>query len=173
MSNAFPNPQGSLFQVDESLLERGIQASRSSDRLRKIFPIHRRQDAPVQRMLNFLQPGTYIQPHMHPRSGAIESMYVMQGRIDFIVYSDDGSIQEVQAVGEGSDSHLIDIKERIWHSFLVRVPDTILFEVKIGPYDPQLDKTFASWAPAEGDTGVTGFVRELEQRLKKFRKENR
>jgi cupin fold WbuC family metalloprotein len=172
MSKAFPNPDGPLVTVDQALLDQGIRASRKSERLRKIYPIHRRQSAPVQRMLNFLQPGTYIQPHLHSREGAVESMYVIQGNIDFITFDDQGTVQAVQEVGEGTTHYLVDIVAGVWHTFVVRQPDTVLFEVKMGPYDARLDKTFATWAPNEGVDDVSAYMRSLDQQIDVIKKQH-
>ncbi|MGM0587038.1 MAG: WbuC family cupin fold metalloprotein [Bacteroidota bacterium] len=172
MSKAFPNPDGPLITVNRELLDQGIRASRKSERLRKIYPIHRKQSAPVQRMLNFLQPGTYIQPHLHPRDGAVESMYVIQGKIDFITFDEQGTLLSLHEIGEGTSNYLVDIVDGVWHSFVVRKPDTVLFEVKMGPYDAMLDKTFAKWAPKEGDEEVPDFLRSLDQQIDVIKKQH-
>jgi cupin fold WbuC family metalloprotein len=160
---ALPNPTGSLIAVGEDIIEQGIIASRESERKRIIYPLHRKQNAPVQRMLNFLQPGTYIRPHLHPRDGATESMFVMQGAIDFIVYDENGVVKSVQRCKAKGDRYLIDIEPKVWHSFIVQEPDTILFEVKMGPYDEKLDKQFASWAPDENTPEVEAYMDELSK----------
>ncbi|MGD8861079.1 MAG: hypothetical protein PVI30_13820 [Myxococcales bacterium] len=33
-------------------------------------------------------------------------------------------------------------------------PDTLIYEVKPGPWSAATDKSFAPWAPAEGDPGA-------------------
>jgi hypothetical protein len=45
-----------------------------------------------------------------------------------------------------------------WHSVIFQAPAAVVLEVKAGPYQPQLDKEFASWAPAENDPAA---AREL------------
>ena len=42
---------------------------------------------------------------------------------------------------------------RSWHSVAALSADTVLFELKPGPYSPIDDKDFAEWAPAEGEPG--------------------
>ena len=41
-------------------------------------------------------------------------------------------------------------------------PPAGVLEVKAGPYEPQLDKEFASWAPSENDPAIATFVSWLE-----------
>ena len=44
-------------------------------------------------------------------------------------------------------------------------PDTVILEVKKGPYDANTDKKFASWAPAEGDPDALDFQKLLLARF--------
>ncbi len=145
---ALDNVSEPVFSLDEGYWEKGLQASRESPRKRMILPVHRKQDALVQRMFNFLQPGTYIRPHRHPGNGATESLVVLNGLIDFFIFGDTGKILNHTLIGGITDS-VLDIEPNIWHTFIVREKDTVLFEVKKGPYNPMTDKEFASWAPEE------------------------
>ena len=163
MSLALPNITGPLFKLDAETLQTGITASRKSPRRRIILPIHRTQDAQVQRMINFLQPGTYIHPHQHPLDHAVESVMVIKGAIRFFVFDDKGLVTETVEMAENSGASLLDIEPRIWHSFIVTKPDTVVFEVKRGPYNAETDKTFADWAPAEGSPEAAELLRFLEK----------
>ncbi|MCS1410223.1 MAG: hypothetical protein M2R45_03413 [Verrucomicrobia subdivision 3 bacterium] len=51
----------------------------------------------------------------------------------------------------------------VFHNFVITEPDTMIFEVKPGPYTKVTDKDPVSWAPAEGDAEVGGFQKMLEQ----------
>jgi len=148
-SLAFDNVQGPWFGLSEADIERGLEASKNSPRKRFILPIHRTQDALVQRMLNFLQPGTYIRPHKHPRPGAIETIVVLSGHIRFFTYSEKGDVLMQCDLESGTSNCLIDIEDNVWHSFEVLSPDTLIIECKMGPYDANLDKEFAPWSEPE------------------------
>lgn len=146
---AFDNVTGPLFELSEEWIQNGIEASRKSPRKRIILPIHREQDALVQRMINFLQPGTYIRPHKHPLPHATESLVLLKGSIRFFTFDDDGNIESDQVVSAEPLPGVLDIEPNTWHSFKVLEPDTVLFECKRGPYDAETDKIFAEWAPEE------------------------
>lgn len=147
---AFENVTGPIFTLTDELVQLGILASRESNRRRIILPIHREQDAEVQRMINFLQPGTYIRPHKHPLKHATESLVLIQGSILFFTYDDSGEVLSKHNVESKPHSGVLDIEPGVWHSFKVLEPDTLLFECKRGPYDAETDKIFAPWAPEEG-----------------------
>ena len=69
MKLALPNPIGPVFELTPALLEEGLRESRLSPRRRMLFPIHRDPGDLVQRMLNFMQPGTYVAPTSIPATG--------------------------------------------------------------------------------------------------------
>jgi hypothetical protein len=46
---------------------------------------------------------------------------------------------------------------------IVQAPDTVIFEVKKGPYNPETDKKFASWSPEEGSPDVKKFLARLQK----------
>ncbi|MEX0778935.1 MAG: WbuC family cupin fold metalloprotein [Balneolales bacterium] len=163
MSQALPNITGPVFNLDEKTIEAGLEASRESKRLRMILPLHRTQDAKVQRMINFLQPGTYIQPHLHPLDHAVESILLVQGALTFFTFDDEGNVDNQYNLDIKKGTCLLDMEPRIWHNFIVTKPDTIIFEVKRGPYDPETDKTFADWAPKEGSGEAGDYLSFLER----------
>jgi len=158
---AFENPKGELFRLTEDLIEQGLEESRKSDRKRMILPIHRKQEAEVQRLINFLQPGTYIRPHLHPMPHASESIVLLQGAIRFFTFDESGEVLTDSKVSSTIIPDVIDIEPGTWHSFLVLEPDTIIFECKKGPYDANTDKEFADWAPEEDDPETEKFMNKL------------
>ncbi len=161
MSNAFANVTGACFRLSEEDLQAGIEASRTRERRRMILPLHRTQDAPVQRMLNFLQPGTYIRPHRHGGEGAIETLCVLRGALGFVVLDEAGEIQESHRL-EAGGLGVLDLEAGVWHGMVALHPDTVILEVKRGPYCADTDKQFAAWAPEEGEEGTDAVLRRIE-----------
>lgn len=159
---AFDNPSGDLFKLSDEMIKTGLKASRKSDRKRIILPLHRTQQAEVQRLVNFMQPGTYITPHKHPLPHAIESIVLLQGQIRFFTFDDNGNVLTDQTLISNPVPDILDIEPNTWHSFVVRKSDTILFECKKGPYNAETDKKFAEWAPKEGDPDVAKWMDNLK-----------
>ncbi len=126
-----------------------------------LMPIHRQQNALVQRMVNFFQRDTYIPPHQHPREGASETIQMMAGRLAFFIFSEDGEISATYILEPGD---LIDIEAGVWHGLVVLEPDTVVLEIKRGPFDAS-DRIFAEWAPGEGDEGTVEYLNRLRGRL--------
>jgi cupin fold WbuC family metalloprotein len=151
--------------MSEDQLQALLAASRASVRKRLILPFHKRADELLHRMFNALQPGTYVQPHRHLSPPKVEAFVVLRGMLDFVVFHDDGEIQLAQRLAAQGRSFGIDLAPGCFHSFVVREPDTLVYEVKQGPYSAADDKDFATWAPAEGAPGVADYQRKLDEAL--------
>ena len=162
---ALPAPPGAVVVLCEEHVEMVLSASRKSARRRTILPFHKGPDERLHRMFNALQPGTYVQPHNHGSSGKNEVFVVLRGALDFIVFDPDGTIELVTHLRAGGAQFGIDVAPDHFHSFLVREPDTLVYEVKTGPYRQADDKDFAPWAPREGSAGVDAYVGALEREL--------
>jgi hypothetical protein len=46
---------------------------------------------------------------------------------------------------------------------IAHAPDTVIFEIKKGPYNPETDKEFASWSPEEDSADVKKFLARLNE----------
>jgi cupin fold WbuC family metalloprotein len=158
---ALPSPQAACIPMTVELIDEALEHSRQSPRGRIILPLHKSAKAAMSRMLNAIQPGSYIRPHRHAADRA-ESVVVLRGAILFLVFSSDGQVTEHYRLAAGSDMPGIDFEGGVWHSFLALEPDTVLFEVKAGPYDAATDKEFAPWAPEEGSEGGGDFLDKLQ-----------
>ncbi len=151
-----------MFRLSDDLIMQGCEAARQSPRRRIIYPVQRSQDDEVQRLINFLQPGTYIRPHVHPEPHASETVLVHQGAIGFVIFdAETGEISQHFKLKSGNHNCMTDMVPGVWHSFVVLEPDTVVIEFKKGPYDQILDKTFAAWAPEEGSNQAVAYLDKL------------
>lgn len=159
---ALPAPESGLNVLDGEMLDVACAAARKSPRKRIIQPLHRTSGDILQRMLNSLQPGTYIRPHRHAPDRA-ESLVVLAGAILYVTFDDDGIVMERIRLAAGSSQLGVDTAGGIYHSFAALEPDTVLFEVKPGPYHAETDKEFASWAPEENSNEAQAYLEALLQ----------
>jgi cupin fold WbuC family metalloprotein len=160
---AMPNVGGKVFLLNEKILADGIRLSRKSRRKRIILPVHRTQQAKVNRMINFMQPGTYVRPHKHPESHASETVVVLSGSIRFLIFDEIGFIEDDILLTSDPGKSVVDIEPDVWHSFIVIQEDSVIYEAKKGPYNPQKDKEFAGWSPEEYTEEAISWVAALEK----------
>lgn len=157
-----PVEDNTLISAD--LIDQCIIASRQSPRRRIIQPLHKTSDAQLHRMLNAMQPGSYIQPHRHLFPPKAESVIVLRGAILVFIFANNGIVDTIHTIKAGSINIGIDSEPGVFHTFAAIEKDTVLFEVKPGPYNQADDKDFAPWAPAEGTPGAKEYLENLLQK---------
>lgn len=158
---ALPEPSGDVLFCDSAMLAAGFEASRTSPRRRIMQPIHRSNGGKVQRLINFMQPGSYVRPHRHTSTHAIETAIVIHGCVALFLFEDDGAVRDGALLRAGQPGCFVDLEPNVWHTFLPLEENTAVFEIKAGPYEAAADKEFAPWAPAERDPGAEAYHRML------------
>ena len=161
---ALDNPHGDLVVLTRTDLDDTIAESRVSQRRRIIRPYHRSNDDTLHRMFNAIQPGSYARPHRHLEPPKAEAWFVLTGKLLFVAFLDDGSIDQAIVLEAGGERFGVDLVPGRYHTIVALVPDTVIYEVKSGPYTRATDKEFAPWAPAEGAPEVTAYLAELLER---------
>jgi len=131
-------------------------AARAAPRKRSNWNLHSSLEDPIQRFVNVFQPETYVRPHRH-EPDRFELFVALAGLAGILVFSEEGAPTGIWLIG-GSENRGIDIAGGVWHTVVGLAPDTVLFEVKPGPYRPLSDKDFAFWAPAEGTPEADAMV---------------
>jgi cupin fold WbuC family metalloprotein len=159
---ALDPPAGDFVVLGDELAQRAVEYSRTSPRKRVILPFHKHDQEPLHRMLNAVQPGSYLRPHRHLSPPKAEVFIVLRGALALFVFEDDGRIRRCLRLAAGSESFGVDLAPGLYHSFFALEPDTLLYEVKSGPYVPATAKDFAPWAPEEGAADAQRYLAELQ-----------
>lgn len=140
-------------------------AAQSNPRLRSHMNIHRSYEDPCQRLLNAVEPGSYIRPHRHPCASTNETLLAVRGRFLLAVFDDHGVVIAASAMGPGwGDAVLCELPPDVWHTAISLESGSVLFEAKAGPFDPDRAKAFAPFAPEEGAPAASGYLREVTAR---------
>ena len=161
---ALAAPPGATVSIDDALIATAIDASRQSPRRRIILPLHQKADEVLHRMLNAVQPGSYVRPHRHLAPPKAESLVLLRGSVRFFVFGETGEVAETFVLSAGSSQLGLDVRPGVYHTFVALAPDTVVFEVKPGPYEPTTDKDFAPWAPPEGTPEAAAYLASLASR---------
>ena len=149
--------------INNELIDSVSSLAKVSSRKRQNYNFHDTLDAVLQRMLNAIEPETYVQPHKHENPDKVEAFVVLRGKVLIVEFDDQGTITCHQLLS--LDGVLgVEIAPRTWHTVISLEPGTVVYEVKEGPYSALNDKDFASWAPAEGDTGCQAYTAALIQK---------
>ena len=136
-----------------------------SARLRMNYNFHPRLDDPLQRMLNCLEPGTYIQPHKHENPDKCEAFILLKGKMLVVEFDNTGNVTSHSLLEAGKGTYGVEIAPCVYHCIISLETGSVVYEIKNGPYSPIDDKNFASWAPREGNEGCQAYMESLLRRL--------
>lgn len=146
--------------IDKKLMEATSNRAMHSPRSRMNFNLHELAD-PVQRMLNAIEPGSYVRPHRHLDPDKTELFVILKGKGVIVTFSEDGTINSVVHLENGGENLAVEIPPGIWHTVISLEKGTVFLEIKDGPYIAATDKDFASWAPEAGSKGEKEYLINL------------
>ncbi len=149
------------------------QANRSV-RLRAYHNIHQSFLEPCQKLFNAIHVNSYIRPHRHLIDSKDELLVSIKGVFALILYDDLGSISSITLFGSEKYHERLSIGSCIqlfpedWHTVVALTDESILLEVKNGPFKADLAKELASWAPEEESLEATKYHQFLISKIKQL-----
>lgn len=159
-----------MIVFSRQYLENLLNAASQSKRLRAHVNIHRSYCDECQKLFNAIKVHSYICPHRHSLDPKDECLLAIRGLFGLIIFNDHGIISSITLFGgeKYSEKFLIasglELPAEAWHTVISLVDNSILFEVKNGPFEPTLAKEFAPWAPDESDKNALQYLHDLKQK---------
>lgn len=155
-----------MIRIDKEIVDKTTTRAKESERKRMNYNFHPQLDDLLQRMLNAMEPGTYIRPHKHEDPDKTEVFMILRGRMIVIEFDDEGEIKDLELLDSSEGRWAVEIPPRTWHSLISLESGSVAFEIKNGPYNPIDDKNFAVWAPTEKSPEAHSFLKSLTERCK-------
>ena len=116
--------------INEALLDETTGRAKQSPRLRMNYNFHEHLDDPVNRLLNALEPGTYLRPHRHLNPKKDEIFLLLRGRIAVFLFDNKGEITKTQILDPKEGVYGAEIKAGTWHGLLVLESGSVIYEIK-------------------------------------------
>ena len=157
-----------MIKITNESISETSKIAQSSPRQRMNYNYHQEASDNLQRMLNAMEPNTYIQPHKHENPDKTEVFFVLRGRILLLEFNNDGIVIDHIILDPKQGNYGCEIPARTWHSLISLEEGSVAYEVKDGPYIPIEDKNFASWAPMEGDEDCQTYNEKILAKLGLF-----
>jgi cupin fold WbuC family metalloprotein len=133
--------------INQFLLDQITNQAKQSPRLRINYNFHEQLEEPINRLLNALEPGTYLRPHRHLNPDKDEIFLLLRGRVILFLFDEEGHITNKQLLDPSKGLYGAEIKAGVWHSLLVLESGSVIYEIKEGPYAPLAPENFAPWSP--------------------------
>jgi cupin fold WbuC family metalloprotein len=144
--------------IDAALLEQVSRLAVASPRLRKNHNFHASEAERCGRLLNAVEPGSYVRPHCHIDASMDESILVVHGRVGVLEFDAAGKVTGKAVLEPDGEAIGINVPHGTFHSLVALLPGTVFFEAKAGPYAPLSEQEKAAWAPAEGSAEAARYL---------------
>lgn len=151
--------------IDQALLDEVCAEAAANPRRRKNRNFHPADGHPAHRLLNAMQPDSYIPPHRHLDADKDETFVVLRGALGLFIFDDAGAVVRAEKLGAGGTGIGVDIAHGTWHTAVALEPDTVFLEAKAGPYRPFAEAERAPWAPAENSPDAATYLAHLKTRV--------
>jgi cupin fold WbuC family metalloprotein len=151
--------------ITDGLLRQVSEAAAASPRLRKNHNLHPADTSRCHRLLNAIEPDSYIRPHRHLDPEKDEAFILMSGRLGVVIFSEDGEVTESVVLSRESGNLAADVPHGVYHTAVSLESGTVFYEAKAGPYLPLTEDEAATWAPPEGDGTAARYLEKLRAML--------
>jgi cupin fold WbuC family metalloprotein len=149
--------------VTPQLLAQVTEQATVSARLRTNHNFHSADGARCHRLLNAIEPASYIRPHLHLDPEKDEAFILLQGILGVVTFSPEGEVEETVILSLENGTLAVDIPHGTYHTVLSLRSGTVCYEVKAGPYLPLLAEEKAPWAPEEHDPAAVSYLERLRR----------
>lgn len=147
--------------IDSTLLDELTHQARGTERGRKNHNFHTANEAPCHRLLNAMEPGSYVQPHRHASPDKDETFVVLRGAFGLVTFDSEGNVATTALLRADGGTAGVNIPHGTYHSLVSFEPGSVFFEAKGGPYHPPTEEERAPWAPREGEAGAGAYLEQL------------
>jgi len=148
--------------INRQLLDEISASAKDNPRYRKNWNIHPNDGFPAHRLLNAMEPESYIRPHRHLDPLKDETFMIVRGKLGILIFDDAGTVKEKVLLDAEGEIIGADIPSGQFHAAVSLENGTIFFEAKAGPYTPLQEDEKAFWAPEEGSAGADDYLAEMK-----------
>lgn len=149
--------------IDQALLDTLSLEAKVSPRRRKNRNFHENDADIAHRLLNAIEPDSYIMPHRHLDPSKDETMIVLRGKLGIVFFDEAGQLTQTAVLATDGTACGVTIPHGVYHTVLACQPGTVFFEAKAGPYVPLSEAERAPWAPGENEPETEAYAQSLRE----------
>ncbi|HEY4370574.1 MAG TPA: WbuC family cupin fold metalloprotein [Burkholderiales bacterium] len=147
--------------ITRQLLDEVSAEAAASPRRRRNRNFHAANEDAAHRLLNALEPDSYVLPHRHLDPGKDETIVALRGRFGLVLFDEQGAVQSTAVLAADGATLGVNIPHGTYHSLVALEPGSVFFEAKAGPYVAVTDAERAAWAPAEGTPEAVVYLERM------------
>lgn len=157
-------PDQDVVTVSAADLEELKRLALLNPRQRIRLCAHSAPNHPLHEMFIVHTQDCYIPPHKH--LGKAESMAIIEGEVDIVLFDEDGSLQQTIQMGAPKTGKIFyqRLPESVYHTLIIRTPFLVFHETTEGPFLRE-NTVFAEWAPALQGAESKTFIERIDAQL--------
>lgn len=135
--------------------------STQNPRQRVRFCAHQNPEDDIHEMFIVHTKNCYVRPHFHLKKA--ESLYVIEGQADLIIFNDNGEIIKIIKLSRNINNGFVyyRIEECTIHMLIIKSDYFIFHEVTKGPFKIEHTR-FPAWAPKGDLISDNSFINNLQ-----------
>lgn len=155
-------PDEQVVFVDSADLDELKRLAQLNPRQRVRLCTHRSPADSLHEMFIVHMRDCYVRPHKH--LGKSESMTVLEGEVDVVLFEDDGSIRDVIGMGAPGSGRIFyqRLSDPIYHMLIIRSEFLVFHESTEGPFLRE-NTAFPDWAPADQGSASAEFADKIKK----------
>ena len=150
-----------FFSLSKEDINKLINLAKKNPRNRVRYCSHSSSQDTLHEMFIVHPKDAYVRPHKH--IDKIESMLVISGEVDYIMFDDNGNIDNVVKMGdfESTKPFYKTTRKDKFHTLMIKSEWLVFLEVTQGPFIKE-DTIFAEWSPREDESNqVKKFLEKI------------
>jgi cupin fold WbuC family metalloprotein len=147
--------------VTHELLHQVIAGAQASPRLRMNHNLHPSDHSRCHRLLNAIEPASYIRPHRHLDQEKDEAFILLSGKLGVMTFDENGAVTDRVLLSHASGVVAVDIPHGIFHTAISLASGTVFYEAKAGPYLPLTADETPAWAPLDSEPLSQEYLQQL------------
>ena len=155
-----------FFSLTKEDINKLIDLAKKTTRNRVRLCSHSSGQDSLHEMFIVHPKNAYVRPHMHMNK--IESMLVLDGEVDYVMFDKKGNIENVVSMGSfGSTKPFYhSMRKDKFHTIIIKSDWLVFLEITNGPFDKK-DTIFAKWSPMDNeDKKITNFMKKIMTNLR-------
>jgi len=152
-----------LVSINSTDIDELKQIAYQNPRQRVRFCSHREVDEPVHEMIIVHPQYAYVRPHKHLKKA--ESMLVLEGEVDYVIFNDVGHVLNIVPMGDyrSGKSFYQSVRTDLYHTLIIHSTWLVFLEITKGPFQRK-DTIFAPWTPDDSDSqGIVNFIARFKE----------
>lgn len=161
-------PNEDIVIIDKNDLNRLKELALLNHRQRIRLCAHRTKHNSLHEMYIVHTSECYVRPHKHLNKA--ESMAVIEGEVDVVLFYENGDIHKVIKMGEVNSGKpfYYRLSEPVYHTLLIRTPFLVFHEITEGPFLRE-HTVFPEWAPDQENIDFKAFMKQIDSKISKLK----